>query len=682
MRKIHSVGFRVIGSLVGGMVVFSIALFLVINFRLESGVTSYIEETLVNQSEGVNLILDDMSTNLRNAANWLADVCAEGYEQNGFKPMFVNELCHQTVTYYNAGNAAIFDREGRKMSTTNLGAFDLSGYVSKALAGATEVDLVKENKELFGICATPITLDGQIIGVAVTKLQFSGEPLIRKITDLYNVEATYFSDYKRMYTSLMGMKGTDLRDTSIIDRVMKGESVLLDTVINGVRYIALYFPVKNQKGVPLSTMFLGAPKEAVTEIAMGIFIPMVSIAVVLTILLLVVMIFLVYTVIIKKLNFVRASMENLASGDADLTTRVPVKGQDEFAELSIHVNKFIGILQELIKKLNVAQHALGDIGLSLGTNAQETATATTQIMANIDSVRHQSKNQSEAVGDTVQVLAKSAGHINELVALINNQVEGITESSAAIEKMLGNISSVTNSVKDMASNIQILDSNVTDSSAKIDNVSAKVAEMAEQSKMLLEANNMIAQVASQTNLLAMNAAIEAAHAGEAGKGFSVVADEIRKLAETASNQSKQINAELKEISASIQEIVGLSKDSQNSFEAIVVQLHATDGIMHQIDSAMTEQSQASNRILDALGDMKSQSVTVNDKSVDLKDGIANVQMNMEQVSQISKMILGSMDEMAAGSQEISASTQSVSGLAAQTKENIDTMSALLGQFKA
>ncbi|MCR4578739.1 MAG: methyl-accepting chemotaxis protein [Treponema sp.] len=682
MRKIQSVTFRVVGSLIIGMFVFSAALFVVIDKRLEAGVIEYMEETLVNQSKGVDLIIEEMSANLKNSAGWLSEVFAEDYDSEGFAPVYVNDVCHKTINYYNTENAAIFDSQGKKRSTTSLGSVDLSVHINKALGGEESFGLFKENKEIFGVCAKPIKKDNAIIGAAVSKQQISGEALIKRLTDLYDVDATYFSDNKRIYTSLPGMKGTDIKDPSIITRVMSGEDIVSITTINGVRYIAVYFPLKDQNGKPLTTFFLGEPLAIVTNIATGIFKPLVSMSILLTVILLAVMIFLIYALIIKKLNFVRDSMENLSSGEADLTVRVPVKGSDEFAELSSHVNIFIGMLQEIIKRLNEAQIALGEIGLNLGTNAQETASATTEIMANIDSVRRQSQTQSDAVADTVDVLSKSAGNVQELVDLINNQVAGITESSAAIEEMLSNIASVTNSVKKMSNSIQILDSNVTDSSTKIDNVSAKVTEMAEQSQMLLQANNMIAQVASQTNLLAMNAAIEAAHAGEAGKGFSVVADEIRKLAETTSNQSKQINTELKGISASIQEVVGLSKDSQNAFESIVTQLNSTDTIMQQIDNAMEEQSQASNQILEALNDMKSQSMTVNDKSVDLKNSIENVQVDMGQVAQISQTILGSMDEMAAGSQQISASTQSVSDLATQTKDNIDTMSGLLKQFKA
>jgi methyl-accepting chemotaxis protein len=382
------------------------------------------------------------------------------------------------------------------------------------------------------------------------------------------------------------------------------------------------------------------------------------------------------------LKFVGDSIKTLSSGDADLTQRVLVKGHNEFSELGKDVNSFIEILQSLVKRLNEASVSLEQIGNELGVNSQETASATTEIMANIASVRTQAEVQSSAVSETSNVLEQSGKSVQELVDLVSSQVSGITQASAAIEEMISNISAVSNSVKLMAESFRILGSNVGDGNLKLENVGTRVNQMAEQSKMLLQANNMIAQVASQTNLLAMNAAIEAAHAGEAGKGFSVVADEIRKLAETSAIQSHNINTELKNIGVSISDVVSLSNDARHAFDSIVSQLNTTDQIMGQIDNAMSEQSAASTQILEALADMKGQTASVNEKSVGLRKGIENVRNNMNVVTQVSDVILGSMDEMAAGSQQIHSASQTVSDLAQSTQNNINVMDSLLKQFTA
>lgn len=682
MEKRGSVAVRVIGLLIAGMIIYSFSLFSVINRQLMRGFLDYVENTLVYQSKGVQNYIDDISAELKRSTASLKESFYEGYEQYGFNPRFINDVCHQVIKYHDAEGAIIVDNQGNKLTTTSLGSVDFSRFIKRAVSGENVSSIFIDGKHLYAVVAEPLIVNGKQVGAAVTKQRISDDKFVSKIAALYDVKAEYYSGYTRVYSTYTLMTGSKIENKYIIDRVLKGETVSAIINVKGEEYVSYYFPIRDAEGNVLTAFHIGKPMSAVVTISKGIFIPLLIIAALITIILVGLIILLIYQSIIKRLNFVGKSIKTLSSGDADLTLRIPTKGNNEFSELGNNVNVFIEILQTLVKKLNEAQLSLEQIGAELGVNSQETASATSQIMANISSVRIQAETQSAAVVETTNVLEQSGQSVNELVALINNQVAGISQASAAIEEMIGNIGAVSNSVKIMSQSFKVLDSNVNDGNYKLENVGNKVNQMAEQSKMLLQANNMIAQVASQTNLLAMNAAIEAAHAGEAGRGFSVVADEIRKLAETSSAQSKNINTELKEISASIQDIVLLTSDARNSYDSIVTQLTSTDSIMEQIDNAMSEQSLASTQILEALADMKGQSASVNEKSMSLQKGISEVQNNMDVVAQVSEVILGSMDEMTAGSQEISTSSQSVSNLAQQTRDNIEIMDSLLKQFKA
>ena len=682
MKRRGSVAVRVIGLLIAGMIIYSLVLFSVINKQLTEGFLNYIENTLVYQSEGVQNYIDEVSADLKRSTASLKETFYEGYPENGFEPRFVNDVCHQVIKYHDAEGAIIVDKNGNKVTTTSLGSVDFSRFIKRAIAGENVSSIFIDGKHLYAVVAEPLIVNGTQVGAAVTKQRISDDNFVAKIASLYDVKAEYYSGYTRVYSTYTLMTGSKIENKFIIDRVLKGETVSAIINVKGEEYVSYYFPIRDAEGNVLTAFHIGKPMSDVVTIAKGIFIPLIIIAAAITIILVGLIILLIYQSILKRLMFVGKSIKTLSSGDADLTLRIPAKGNNEFSELGADVNAFMEILQTLVKKLNEAQVSLEQIGEELGVNSQETASATSQIMANISSVRMQAETQSVAVSETTTVLEQSGESVNELVALINNQVAGITQASAAIEQMIGNISAVSNSIKIMAQSFKVLDSNVNDGNQKLENVGNKVLQMATQSKMLLEANNMIAQVASQTNLLAMNAAIEAAHAGEAGRGFSVVADEIRKLAETSSAQSKNINTELKEITASIQNIVSLSNEARNSYDSIVTQLNSTDSIMEQINNAMAEQSAASTQILEALADMKDQSASVNDKSVNLQKGIENVQNNMNVVTQVSDVILGSMDEMSAGSQEISTSSQNVSNLAQQTRDNIELMDNLLKQFKA
>lgn len=682
MKRKASISVRVISLLVVGIVVYSVAIFAVINKELVSGFQNYMDENLVYQSEGVQDYINEISSELKRSTESLKESFYDGYEQKGFEPRFVNDICHQVTKYLSAEAAIIVDTNGNKVTTTSLGAVDFSKYINRALSGEEVSTIFMDGKHLYAVVATPLTVNNQLVGAAVTKQRISDDNFVAKIAALYDVKAEYFSGYRRVYSTHTLMTGSDIQNKFIIDNVLKGEPVHAIITTNNQEFLTYYFPIKDSDGNILTAFSIGKPVSVVNQILRNIFVPLVIVAAGIAVVLLAVLALVLYETVLKKVTFVGKSIKTLSSGNADLTVRVPVKGHDEFTELGYDVNTFIDLLQSLVKKLNGAQSSLEQIGNELGVNSQETASATSQIMANIESVRMQAETQSAAVVETSNVLDSSSKHVNELVDLINDQVSGISQASAAIEEMISNIGSVSNSVKLMSESFKVLDLNVGDGNKKLENVGQKVVQMAEQSKMLIQANNMIAQVASQTNLLAMNAAIEAAHAGEAGRGFSVVADEIRKLAEMSAAQSKNIYSELKEITASINDVVDLSRDAQNSFESIVNQLNVTDTIMGQIDNAMTEQSAASTQILEALSDMKGQSISVNEKSVNLRKGIEDVQNNMSVVSQVSEVILGSMDEMAAGSQQINTSSQSVSALAQNTRENIEVMDSLLRQFTA
>lgn len=680
-EKFNSAETKVLAFFVASIILYSILLFILIGERLNSGLIKNAQQTLENHQTNVLVEIDNATENLHNTLLWLQNAYQNDYEEKGEDATFINGLCRTAMKFFGLKNVIFLDADGNQISSRQFGFGELSELVEQAAEGDEVYDIVKTGPDIFAMGAVPVYYDDEITGFIIGKTNITNDDFVENLCNSFGIEVTIFDGYTQKYTSFEDLKGEETEDTDIIDRVMEGEIVTGKEVIDGVAYVTAYLPIKDASENVLAAIFLGEPLDIVDELSSAIFIPLLITAILFTVILVALLIWVIYAFMIKKLKFVGKSIEELSSGDADLTTQLPVKGSDEFAGVSNNVNKFISMLREIVVQLNEAQNSLSKIGENLGTNAQESASATNEIMANIDSVRKQSKSQSDSVSDTSILLEKSGLSVDELVSSVNSQVNGINQSSAAIEQMLTNITSVTNSVKQMADSFRILGEDVANSNSKIETVSQKVIEMASQSEMLLQANNMISQVASQTNLLAMNAAIEAAHAGESGKGFSVVADEIRKLAETSRVQSKNINIELKGITSSIQNVVTLSKESQESFGAIVTQLTSTDSIMQKIDTAMTEQNAASHQILESLKEMKTQATDVNGKSLELKQSVTSVQSDMISVSQISEVILGSMDEMAAGAREINTAAQSVSDLANRTKENINVMDKLLKQFK-
>ena len=681
--KLSSVSTILITAVSAGFLAFSVVLFVLISRYLSSGLESYFQGDLDEYSEVVVEEVKAQRKGLVSAQSKLADSFESMFENSGsFSVSYMNTEIDLTKRNLGIQELAVVDVNGRQVSSKNYGdASNDSDIVQKALKGDAAEKIVKEGQNVVVVRAVPFKIGGKIAGVVFGKETLTSQEFAEKMKKYTMCDFTIFDGEKRAYTTLAGMRGSVIADINPIRTAESGKKYEGKAVINGVRYVVCYFPLKAEDGKFLTTLWLGKPLVVIDHVFSAIFKPLIAVMIVIVVLFFAVLVSVIIFKVIKPLKRVGAAVNNLASGDADLTQRIEVHGNDEFAEISTGINTFIEMLHKIVSELNLAQKELTAIGIDLGTNSQESASATAEIMANIAGVRKQSESQSEAVSNTTTILGHSAENVNNLENLVEAQAAGITESSAAIEQMLGNISSVTSSVRKMADSFKELGITVSDGKTKLANVDGKVNEIAEQSKMLIQANTIIAQIASETNLLAMNAAIEAAHAGKAGEGFSVVANEIRKLAETSSAQSKNINTELKEISSSIKDVVSLSKDSQVAFGQIVTHLDSTDVIIREIDNAMSEQENASRQIFSALSDMRNQSIEVNEMSHQVKDNIIAVTKDMDTVSQISSIILGSMDEMTAGAQQISTATQGVSDLAASTKENIDVMDSKLKLFR-
>ncbi|MDR1220844.1 MAG: methyl-accepting chemotaxis protein [Treponema sp.] len=392
-------------------------------------------------------------------------------------------------------------------------------------------------------------------------------------------------------------------------------------------------------------------------------------------------IFIVSIRIAKPIVNMALTLKDISEGEGDLTKTVDFHGKDEIGDLARYFNATLEKIKRLVIIIKNESATLFDIGAELANNMTETAAAVNEITANIQSIKGRMLNQSASVAETNATMEQMSVNIDKLSGHVDRQSASVAQSSSSIEEMLANIQSVTQTLVKNTGNVKDLIESSEVGRSGLQEVAADIQEIARESDGLMEINAVMENIASQTNLLSMNAAIEAAHAGEVGKGFAVVADEIRKLAESSGGQSKTISAALKKIKDSIDKISKSTDSVLKKFEAIDSGVKIVSEQEENIRAAMEEQGAGSKQILEAIGKLNEATQMVKGGSAEMLEGSKQVIHESRNLEMTTQEITGGMNEMATGADQINVAVNRVNEISVLNKENIDVLVKEVAKFK-
>lgn len=389
----------------------------------------------------------------------------------------------------------------------------------------------------------------------------------------------------------------------------------------------------------------------------------------------------VHTTVLKPIRQVTTRVTQLSSSEGDLTMRLPIQRRDEMTQLAGNLNSFIDKTETILLVLRNALLEANQVKSGIMESIRQNSSSAVQISANIASIADQITTMERVVTQATQAAQDVHQGVTIIEEQIINQAAMAQESTASVGQMIESIQRLSRIAQDRQQGTSRLSTTLREGEEKVQGSLEAVQTMHDDIDSILSMVKLISGIASQTNLLAMNAAIEAAHAGDAGRGFAVVADEIRKLAETSSQQSQSISTVLSGIVEKIKSALDATQFTSRVYEGIQSEVHTLTSAFQDITDNTQEMNQGGSQVLQAMEQLNHHSQTLTEQAQNLGSSNQKITAIMEHLGTISSFVDQSIGEINQGMQAIADSMESLNALSAGLDQSLEAADQNIGRFK-
>ena len=394
-----------------------------------------------------------------------------------------------------------------------------------------------------------------------------------------------------------------------------------------------------------------------------------------------VVVFLVTVFFVRPLREFRKNLDDIGMGTADLSIRLEVKGNDEISDTARTFNNFIAHLNTMIAdlKANASQTYL--VEKKLFAASQGTAVSINQIRSNTAAISKSAEMLKQDAGDTNALSENVSGIAQNLVETIRHQTQASESSAEAADEMIKSFSIIAADISRLESFSESLESKSESGILRMDETEKVVTDINTRIHAIDTFVQMIDDIAEKTNTLAMNAAIESAHAGEYGKGFSVVAEEIRKLAEDAKKNAESIAHSLKDIIDRTQAAALITEETKRSFTDIDNGVHQTGKAFISMREQIETVSGAADAIQQAVLNLRRQQELVASNAQTLGGVSSELASTGGKIETLAAKVNTGITEILTGMDEISGAEHIVIQEAESLNEIIGSVKNQIDKFK-